>query len=100
MNIPADWMGLDIGPETIKSYIETIERSKNILWNGPMGVFEMAQFETGTKEIAIAVAEVTAKGCFSLIGGGDSLAAIKKYSLTDKVSYVSTGGGNARLYWR
>jgi len=93
MDIPSNWMGLDIGPKTIEETVAAIAGSKNILWNGPMGVFEMPNFETGTKEIAMAVAEATAKGSYSLIGGGDSLAAVKKYNLTDKISYVSTGGG-------
>ncbi len=91
--IPENWMGLDIGPATIKKFIEIIENSKTILWNGPMGVFEMENFAAGTKAIAEAVARATQKGAFSLIGGGDSVAAINKYHLKDKVSYVSTGGG-------
>lgn len=92
-DIPDDWMGLDIGPETIKKFEEVIESSSTILWNGPMGVFEMENFAAGTKAIALAVAKATEKGAFSLIGGGDSVAAINKYNLKDKVSYVSTGGG-------
>jgi phosphoglycerate kinase len=91
--IPENWMGLDIGPATIKQFTEIIEKSKTILWNGPMGVFEMENFAAGTKAIAEAVARATQKGAFSLIGGGDSVAAINKYHLKDKVSYVSTGGG-------
>jgi phosphoglycerate kinase len=91
--IPDDWMGLDIGPASIKKFTEVIENSKTILWNGPMGVFEMENFSAGTKAIAEAVARATQKGAFSLIGGGDSVAAINKYNLKDKVSYVSTGGG-------
>jgi phosphoglycerate kinase len=91
--IPDEWMGLDIGPETIKKFTQIIENSKTILWNGPMGVFEMDNFAAGTKAIAEAVARATEKGAFSLIGGGDSVAAINKYGLKDKVSYVSTGGG-------
>ncbi len=87
------WMGLDIGEETIKAFKDVIESSKTILWNGPMGVFEMSSFEKGTKAIAEAVAAATAKGAFSLIGGGDSVAAINKYKLKNEVSYVSTGGG-------
>ena len=86
-------MGLDIGPETTNKFIEIIENSSSILWNGPMGVFEFENFSDGTKEIALAVAKATEKGAFSLIGGGDSVAAINKYKLKDKVSYVSTGGG-------
>jgi len=91
--IPDGWMGLDIGPKAIKTYSEVIKSSRTLLWNGPMGVFEMSNFEAGTKAIALAVADATATGAFSLIGGGDSVAAINKYDLKDKVSYVSTGGG-------
>lgn len=91
--IPDEWMGLDIGPESVKKFAEVIENSSTILWNGPMGVFEFENFSEGTKAIAIAVAKATEKGAFSLIGGGDSVAAINKYNLKDKVSYVSTGGG-------
>ena len=92
-DIPDDWMGLDIGPESVKKFTEVIKNSKTILWNGPMGVFEMDNFAAGTKAIALAVADATSAGAFSLIGGGDSVAAINKYDLKDKVSYVSTGGG-------
>ncbi|MEN8223735.1 MAG: phosphoglycerate kinase [Bacteroidota bacterium] len=91
--VPEGLMGLDIGPESIRAFEEAIGNSATILWNGPMGVFEMNNFETGTRAIAIAVAEATQKGAFSLIGGGDSVAAINKYDLKEKVSYVSTGGG-------
>jgi len=87
------WMGLDIAEKSIKEFSEVIGRSKTILWNGPMGVFEMEKFSKGTTEIARAIAAATAKGAFSLIGGGDSVAAINKNNLADKVSYVSTGGG-------
>ncbi len=87
------WMGLDIGPETVKKFKEVIAHSKTVLWNGPVGVFEMEKFEKGTKAIAEAVVEATQNGAFTLIGGGDSVAAINKYGLADKVSYVSTGGG-------
>jgi len=87
------WMGLDIGPETVKLFDEVIENSKTILWNGPMGVFEMEKFLIGTKAIAEAVAKATENGAFSLIGGGDSAAAVAKFGMTDEVSYVSTGGG-------
>jgi phosphoglycerate kinase len=90
---PEGWMGLDIGPETIKGYTELIHSSNTILWNGPMGVFEMDKFARGTSAIAKAIAEATAKGAYSLIGGGDSVAAINRNKLGDKVSYVSTGGG-------
>ncbi len=92
-SIPDGWMGLDIGPESVKKFTEVIESSNTILWNGPMGVFEMDNFAKGTKAIAESVAKTTGKGAFSLIGGGDSVAAINKYNLKDKVSYVSTGGG-------
>lgn len=92
-NIPANWMGLDIGEKTIELFSEIIKNSKTILWNGPMGVFEMANFEHGTKAIAEAVVAATKNGAFSLIGGGDSAAAIAKFNLDDQVSYVSTGGG-------
>ena len=90
---PDGWMGLDIGPETIKIFNEVIENSKTILWNGPMGVFEMDQFAKGTSAIAQAIAKATSKGAFSLIGGGDSVAAINKNKLASRISYVSTGGG-------
>jgi len=93
MEVPDGWMGLDIGPETVEQFTEVIENSKTILWNGPMGVFEFSNFEAGTRAIAEAVAKSTGKGAFSLIGGGDSVAAINKYHLADQVSYVSTGGG-------
>jgi phosphoglycerate kinase len=87
------WMGLDIAEKTIKEFSDVIGRSKTILWNGPMGVFEMDKFSKGTTAIAKAIAAATAKGAYSLIGGGDSVAAINKNGLADKVSYVSTGGG-------
>lgn len=92
-DVPEGWLGLDIGPEAIKAYSDAIANSKAILWNGPMGVFEMSNFEQGTKAIAEAVAEATSKGAFSVVGGGDSVAAVNKFHLADKVSYVSTGGG-------
>ncbi|MCK4853491.1 MAG: phosphoglycerate kinase [Bacteroidales bacterium] len=92
-DVPEGWMGLDIGPESIQKFNEVIAASKTILWNGPMGVFEMENFQKGTKSIALAIADATAKGAFSLVGGGDSVAAVNKYHLKDKVSYVSTGGG-------
>lgn len=91
--IPDDWMGLDIGPETIESFKDLVKSCKVILWNGPMGVFEMENFSEGTVSIAKALVEATNRGAFTLVGGGDSVAAINKYHLADKVSYVSTGGG-------
>ncbi len=91
--VPDGWMGLDISEKTIEKFSEVIKNSKTILWNGPMGVFEMEKFSKGTSAIAKAIAEATANGAFSLIGGGDSVAAINKNKLADKVSYVSTGGG-------
>jgi len=87
------WMGMDIGAETIRIFSEVIEKSKTILWNGPMGVFEMEKFSKGTTAIANAIAAATEKGAYSLIGGGDSVAAVNKNGLAGKVSYVSTGGG-------
>ncbi len=91
--IPDNWMGLDIGPKTRELFGKVILESKTILWNGPMGVFEMESFDKGTKAIAEYVAEATRNGAFSLIGGGDSAAAVNKFGYTDQVSYVSTGGG-------
>lgn len=91
--VPDHYMGLDIGPKSMRTFAKVIENSSTILWNGPMGVFEMSNFEGGTKAIAEAIARATQNGAFSLIGGGDSVAAINKYGLGDKVSYVSTGGG-------
>lgn len=91
--IPDGWMGLDIGPKTRELFGKVILQSKTVLWNGPMGVFEMESFDKGTKAIAEYVAEATRDGAFSLIGGGDSAAAVNKFGYTDQVSYVSTGGG-------
>lgn len=92
-SIPDGWMGLDIGHETIQAFTEVILNSRTILWNGPMGVFEFVNFAQGTRDIALAIAKATSSGTFSLVGGGDSVAAVNKYDLADKVSYVSTGGG-------
>ncbi len=91
--IPEGWMGLDIGEKSIKAFCDVIENSKTILWNGPAGVFEFEKFAAGTKALAEAIVRATEKGAFSLIGGGDSAAAINKFHLGEKVSYVSTGGG-------
>lgn len=87
------WMGLDIGPVAQEEFAVVILKSKTILWNGPMGVFEMKPFSNGTKAVAKAIAKATSKGAFSLVGGGDSVAAVNQMGLADKVSYVSTGGG-------
>lgn len=92
-NVQDGFMGLDIGEETAAQFAEVIKNSATILWNGPMGVFEMENFSKGTKSVADAIVDATANGAFSLIGGGDSVAAINKYEMADKVSYVSTGGG-------
>jgi len=91
--IPDGWMGLDIGVEASETFRKVIEDSATILWNGPMGVFEMDNFAEGTVDVAQAIARATKNGAYSLIGGGDSVAAINKYNLQDEVSYVSTGGG-------
>lgn len=98
-NIPDGWMGLDIGPNACEQFSNVIRQSKTILWNGPMGVFEMEKFQTGTKGIAVAIAEATEGGAFSLVGGGDSVAAVNQFGFTDKVSYVSTGGGAMLEYF-
>lgn len=98
-SIKDGWMGLDIGPEASQVFAKVIEESKTILWNGPMGVFEMSKFENGTKAIAEAVVRATSKGAFSLIGGGDSAAAVAKFGVEEKVSYVSTGGGALLEYF-
>ena len=92
-DIPDGWEGLDAGPETRKAFADAIKGAKTILWNGPAGVFEFDNFIGGSKAIAEAIAEATANGAFSLIGGGDSVACINKFGMADKVSYISTGGG-------
>tara|TARA_B100000953_G_scaffold188961_1_gene155601 strand:- start:897 stop:2081 length:1185 start_codon:yes stop_codon:yes gene_type:complete len=92
-NIPDGWMGLDVGPKTVKNFANVIKDSKIILWNGPLGVFEMETFAKGTIELGKAIVEATENGAFSLVGGGDSVAAVKQFGFADKVSYVSTGGG-------
>jgi len=98
-HIETGWMGLDIGPKAIAGFSEVIMNSRTILWNGPMGVFEMEKFQAGTKAIALAVAAATEKGAFSLVGGGDSVAAVNQFHLAEKVSYVSTGGGAMLEYF-
>jgi len=98
-NIPDGWMGLDIGENACEQFTNVIHNSKTILWNGPMGVFEMEKFQHGTKAIAKAIAESTQKGAFSLVGGGDSVAAVNQFGYADKVSYVSTGGGALLEYF-
>lgn len=92
-NILNGWMGLDIGKKTRRRYAEVINKSETILWNGPMGVFELPNFKQGTKAIAIAISSASISGSYTLIGGGDSVAAINMYNLADQISYVSTGGG-------
>ena len=98
-DIPDGWMGLDIGEMACETFSKVIHHSKTILWNGPMGVFEMKKFQHGTKTVAEAVAEATSNGSFSLVGGGDSVAALNEFGLSDKVSYVSTGGGALLEYF-
>ncbi len=98
-HIEKGWMGLDIGAKSIELFHKTISESKTILWNGPMGVFEMKKFQAGTKAIAESIAEATKNGAYSLVGGGDSVAAINEFHLADKVSYVSTGGGALLEYF-
>jgi phosphoglycerate kinase len=98
-SIPDGWMGLDIGPEATADFCSVIAASRTILWNGPMGVFEMEAFSNGTKKVAEAVAAATKTGAFSLIGGGDSAAAVAAFGLQDQVSYVSTGGGALLEYF-
>ena len=97
--IPDGWMGLDIGPQAVADFQQVIRESKTILWNGPMGVFEMEKFANGTRKVAEAIAEATVKGAYSLIGGGDSAAAVNQFGFGDKVSYVSTGGGALLEYF-
>jgi phosphoglycerate kinase len=97
--IPDGWMGLDIGPKAIGVFSEVIRKSRTILWNGPMGVFEMEKFQAGTKAIAQATADVTSAGAFSLVGGGDSVSAVNDFGYADKVSYISTGGGAMLEYF-
>lgn len=98
-NIPDGWMGLDIGSKSIAAFRDVILKSKTILWNGPMGVFEMSNFQGGTKGIALAVAEATSQGAFSLVGGGDSVAAVNTFGVANDISYISTGGGAMLEYF-
>ncbi|MHA4812117.1 phosphoglycerate kinase [Flavitalea flava] len=98
-NIPDGWMGLDIGANACEQFTNVIKKSRTILWNGPMGVFEMEKFQHGTRTIAQAIVEATEKGAFSLVGGGDSVAAVNQFGYADKVSYVSTGGGAMLEYF-
>ena len=91
--IPSDWEGVDIGPRTAEAFKEEVLRAKAVFWNGPMGVFEIDEFAKGTEEVAKALAEATRKGTITVVGGGDSAAAVKKAGLEDEVSHVSTGGG-------
>jgi phosphoglycerate kinase len=91
-------MGLDIGPDSITQFSKAILNSKTIIWNGPMGVFEMENFSNGTKKIGEAICQATKNGAFSLVGGGDSVSAIKQFGFNDKVSYISTGGGAMLKY--
>src|SRR6185312_10116670 len=98
-DIPDGWMGLDIGEMACETFKKVIHHAKTILWNGPMGVFEMKKFQHGTKTIANAIAEATSNGAFSLVGGGDSVAAVNEFNLAGKVSYVSTGGGALLEYF-
>ena len=97
--IPDGWEGLDVGEKSREQFAKVILASKTILWNGPMGVFEMENFQAGTKAIAVAVAEATQNGAFSLVGGGDSVSAVNQFGFNDKVSYVSTGGGAMLEYF-
>jgi phosphoglycerate kinase len=92
-NIPSGWQGMDAGPGSLSNFEEAIMSSKTILWNGPVGVFEMENFSKGTIELGEYISKSTKLGAFSLVGGGDSVAAVKQFNFQDKVSYVSTGGG-------
>ncbi len=98
-NIPVGWMGLDIGPEARKQFDTVIQQSKTLLWNGPMGVFEMEPFRAGTQAVASSVAQATSQGAFSLVGGGDSVAAVQQFGYGDQVSFISTGGGAMLEYF-
>jgi phosphoglycerate kinase len=91
--VPRDWMVVDIGPNTVAKYRQALQAAKTIFWNGPMGIFEVAPFADGTNEIAQAIAERTRKGVITVVGGGDSVAAVQQLGLSEKMSHVSTGGG-------
>lgn len=91
--IPDAWQGLDAGPASIKAFVEVVQMAKTLLWNGPLGVFEMEAFAGGTREVGEAIAEATERGLFSLVGGGDSVSAVEQFGLADRMSYISTGGG-------
>ena len=97
-SMPADKMGLDIGPETAKIFAKALEGAKSVLWNGPMGVFEDPKFAEGTKYLAEAVAESTKTGAVTVIGGGDTASSVRQFKVADKVSHVSTGGGASLEY--
>jgi len=92
-DIPADWMGLDIGPRSVDRYRRVLSRARAIFWNGPMGVFELPPFAGGTKAVGAAVAEATEAGAVSVVGGGDSVAAVNQLGLAERISHISTGGG-------
>jgi phosphoglycerate kinase len=92
-SVPPGWMALDIGPRTIRNFVERIKEAQTIVWNGPMGVFEFEPFREGTRAVAQALADATSKGATTIVGGGDSAAAVAEFGLTEKVSHVSTGGG-------
>jgi phosphoglycerate kinase len=91
--IPDGWMGLDIGPDSVKTFQAALADCKSVIWNGPMGVFEIDKFAKGTEAIAFTLSELTPQGCTTIIGGGDSVAAVEKVGLADKMSHISTGGG-------
>jgi phosphoglycerate kinase len=91
--VPKDWMVVDIGPQTVDKYCEALSKARTIFWNGPMGIFEVAPFAEGTNAIARAIAERTADGAITVVGGGDSVAAVQQLGLIDQMSHVSTGGG-------
>jgi len=94
MQIPSGWMGLDVGPATVETYEKVVREAKTLLWNGPLGVFELEAFAAGTRQLGEAIAQATESGSlFSLVGGGDSVAAVEQFGLAERVSYVSTGGG-------